>query len=328
LDFGFDKLTDTDLLIGLPQSKGSETSVALRNQGSLPVSVNVVALTDKGERLSAAANIAEKNFGEALFKTPAKIVRVEIDPEKLYPQIDYSNDIAPREFTENDLLAEIIRAFNRQEFSKAESAARKILQNFRHLDEARTWLGRSLVEQNKLEEAEREFNAALNEKLPTAKTLAWANIGLGEIALRRNQNAQAAIFFNNAVKADAEYGSNLAARNGRIKAENAPSIDEAAKSFFANFDKAVLSRQKAQVDNLLVSGELKRFSNGITGNQPEQWETRILRTEFLDANHLAVDAGLTAKIINREQQSGTALFILARSGNGWKLAQVDLFEVR
>jgi hypothetical protein len=51
-------------------------------------------------------------------------VRVEIDPEKLYPQIDYSNDIAPREFTENDLLAEIsapliVRSFQKPNLQHA-----------------------------------------------------------------------------------------------------------------------------------------------------------------------------------------------------------------
>ena len=328
LDFGFDQLTDADLLIGLPQPRGAETVVALRNTGSLPVTVNVAAFTDKGERLNSTANIGDKNFGEAVFKTAAKIIRVEVDPEKFYPQLDYSNDSAPRSFSENDLQAEIIRSFNRQEFAKSEAAARKVLQMYPRLDDARSWLGRSLLEQNRLDEAEKEFNTALSENLPVPRTLAWSNIGLGEIALKRNQKAQAAGFFNLAVNADAEYASNLIARNRRIEAEAAPQIDEASKTFFASFDKAVLSKQKSQVDALILPGELTRFSGGITGNQPEQWQTRVTRSELLDANHLAVDVSLNTKIINREPASGTALFILAKTANGWRLAAVDLFEVR
>jgi hypothetical protein len=164
--------------------------------------------------------------------------------------------------------------------------------------------------------------------LPTAKTLAWANIGLGEIALRRNQNANAAKFFDSAVRADAEYASNLAARQGRLKAETAPTADEAAKTFFAAFDKAVITARKAEVDNYILNGELTKFSGGITGNQPEIWQTKVLRTEQLDSNRVAVDASLDVKVINQDPKSGTALFILARTANGWRLADVDLFEVR
>lgn len=328
LAFGLDQITDTDLLVGLPQVKGAETTVALRNAGSLPVTINIIATTERGEKLNSAVNLAEKNFGEAVFKTNAKIVRVETDADKFYPQIDYSNDFAPREVTENDWSAALAASFNRQEYPKVESVARKMLAVQPRYDEARTWLGRALLEQSKLDEAEKEFTAALAEKLPTAKTLAWSNIGLGEIALRRNQSAAAAKFFDSAVRADAEYASNLAARQGRLKAEGAPNADEAARTFFAAFDKAVLTTRKAEVDNYILGGELTKFSGGITGNQPEVWQTKVLRTEQLDVNRLAVDASLNVKVINQDAKSGTALFTLVKTANGWRLADVDLFEVR
>ena len=78
-----------------------------------------------------------------------------------------------------------------------------------------------LLAQNKLDEAEKEFRAALDERLPTPFALGWGNIGLGEIALRKGQAAEAARRFNEAVRAEADYASTLAARNGRIKAEAA-----------------------------------------------------------------------------------------------------------
>jgi hypothetical protein len=291
-----------------------------------------LAITETGERKTAKVSIGAKGFGEASFNTTGKIVRVEVDPEKLYPQLDYSNDVAPREITGNDLLAAVIQSFNRQEFAKAESSARGVLRFYPNFDEARTWLGRSLLEQNKLDEAEKELNAALNVKLPAAKTLAWANIGLGEVSARRNQNAQAVKYFDEAVKADVEYDANLTARNGRLKVETAANLnkpqDEAAKTFFSAFDGAVVSKQKAQLEGLIVPGELTKFARGIVASQPETWQTRVLRTESVNANRMAVEVNLNAKVLNKEPQSGTALFILARTANGWKLAAVDLFEVR
>jgi tetratricopeptide (TPR) repeat protein len=332
LDFGLNQTTDTDLLIGLPQARGAETVVALRNAGSLPVTVSVLALTERSERLTKTVSISAKSFGEAVFNTNAKFNRVEVDAEKFYPQINYSNDTAPKTLAENDPQAEISRAFNRLEYAKAEAAARQVLSVYPNFDDARVWLGRSLLEQNKLDEAEKEFAAALNETLPTPKTQAWANIGLGEIAQRRSQLPQAAKFFDLAVKANAEYASNLTARNGRLKAEAsakaAVPIDENARTYFANFDKTVVGGRKTEIENLIVAGELSRFSSGLTANSPEQWQTQILRTENLDANRMVVEVSLNAKIINREAQTGTSLFVLARTANGWKLAGVDLFEVR
>ena len=38
------------------------------------------------------------------FRSAAKINRIEIDADKLYPQTEYSDDIAPRESTDSDPL--------------------------------------------------------------------------------------------------------------------------------------------------------------------------------------------------------------------------------
>ncbi|HZB45949.1 MAG TPA: hypothetical protein VE360_11915, partial [Pyrinomonadaceae bacterium] len=53
----FDKPTDTDLLVGLPQARGAAQAVALRNMGSFDVDVAVQATTDGGQRLSARARV-------------------------------------------------------------------------------------------------------------------------------------------------------------------------------------------------------------------------------------------------------------------------------
>lgn len=331
LDYGLDKPTDTDLLVGIPVQREGQWVAALRNLGSVDVLVPVLAITDRGERLTTEASVPARNFGEALFKTSSRIIRVEVDPDKLYPQLDYSNDIAPRAQLTEEALADATRFLGAQDYAKAEATARQLLAILPRLQEARIVFARALLAQNRLDEAEKEFRAALDEKLPTPATLAWSNIGLGEISLRRGQAAEAARRFNEAVRTDAEYASTLAARAARIKAETAantpPPVDESARTFIAQLDQTIKGGRKAELDALLVPGELAKFSSGIVGSQPEVWQTRVLRTESLDANRLAADVSLNTKEFGREA-SGTALLILTRAGGSWKLADIQFFEVR
>ena len=326
LDYAFEQVTDTNLLVGLPQTNGANTKAALRNTGSIDATVSVLATTANGEKLTAQATIPAKGFGEVSFKTPNKIVRTEVDSERLYPQTDYSDDVAPRDFDESDALLAVKRAFDKQDFVNAEKNARKVLQTTPRFDDVRILLARALLAQGKTADAEREFRAVLDEKLPTSRSLAWANEGLGEIALKNNQNAQAAKFFEEAIKADAEYGATLAARAGRNKTNNTTTIDESVKAFFAEFDKAAASGRKADVDALIVSGEIPRFSGGIAGAQ--QWQTKILQVDKIDANNALIETNLVIKLLNKDVETGTAVFRLAKVGNNWKLSGVDIFEVR
>ena len=272
------------------------------------------------------ATIPAKSFGEVSFKTPNKIVRTEIDSDKLYPQTDYSDDVAPREFDESDLLLAVKRAFDKQEFGNAEKSARTVLQSAPRFDDVRILLARALLAQGKITDADKEFRAVLDEKLPTARSLAWANEGLGEVALKTAQNAQAAKSFEEAIKADAEYGATLAARAGRNKANGATAIDESIKSFFAQFDKAAISGSKANVDALIVTGEIPRFAGGVAGAQT--WQTKVLQVDKTDVNNALVEVNLTIQLLNKNAESGTAVFRLAKVGNDWKLSSVDIFEVR
>lgn len=329
LQYEMDQPSDTDLLVGLPQARGNEWTVALRNMGALDVSTNVVAIMENGERVKTEALIPARNFGEAVFKTSAKPKRVEVDPGKLYPQTDYANDVVPRLTSGEDPLLEAERAFQRLDYVRAESLLRDFLAVTPNAEEARVLLARSLLAQNKLDQAEKEFRAALGLRAPTPVTLAWANIGLGEINLQRGQAAQAARNFDEAVRTAADYGTALAARAGRIKAEaatkNAPAPDESARSFIAQLDKSILSGRKADVEQLIVPGELATFAKAIVGSQPEVWQTQVLRTEQLDATRMAVDVNLTVKQLGREL-SGRPVLILARTGGGWKLAGVEFFD--
>ncbi len=328
LDAAFDQITETNLLVGLPQARGAETKIALRNLGTIDaVAVNILATTQTGEKLTAQSTIQAKSFGEVSFKTTNKIVRVEIDTDKFYPQIDYSDDVAPREFETSDAISGIKRAFDKGEFAMAEKSARTSLQSAPRFDDARIWLARSLLAQNKNAEAEREFRVVLDEKLPTARSLAWANIGLGEIALKSNQNLPAAQFFTEAIRANAEYGATLAARANLNRTGATSGADESIKSFFAQFDKAAISGRKADVDALILAGEMTRFSGGISG-QAQEWTTRVLRVEKMDANNALTEVALNVKLLNKNAESGTAVFLLSKIGSGWKLSGVEIFEVR
>jgi hypothetical protein len=324
-----DAVTDLDLMIGLPQQRGGEWVSALRNDGSGDVTVAATATTDRGERVSVEATVPARSFGEARFKTAGRVVRVEVDPEKFYAQTDYTNDVMPRTRELADTLAEGSRLLGAQDFVKAETAARELLAREPGLQEARIILARSLLAQNKTDEAEKLFRSALEDPLPTPSTLAWGAIGLGEIHLKRGQAAEAARRFTEGVQADAEYSSSLAARAARISAETGtpPAVDESARAFIKQFDQAIVGGKKVEIEARIVPGELVRFVGGIIGSQPEVWQTRVLRTELVDANLMAVDVSINAKQLGQER-SGTALLLLARSGESWKLAGIDLFEVR
>jgi tetratricopeptide (TPR) repeat protein len=328
-DQQLDQVTDLDLMVGMPQQRGNEWVAALRNLGSTDAVTTVRAITANGEQLSVDVTVPARNFGEAVFKTAAKIVRLEIDPEKLYTQLDYSIDSMPRTRDLQEALGEAARQFGAQDYVKAETIAREILGVAPNLQEARVILARALLGQNRIDEAEKLFRAALEEPLPTASALAWANIGLGEISLKKGQAAEAAKRFNDAVRADAEYASSLSARAGRIKAEttgNTLQVDESVRAFVGQLDQAITSGKKTELDSRIVSGELVRFINGVIGTQPEIWQSRVLRTEQLDANVVAADISLNTKELGRNR-SGTAVLILARVAAGWKLLGIDLFEV-
>jgi len=330
LDQQLDQVTDMDLMIGVPQQRGADSVAALRNIGSSDAVTTVRATTANGEQLSVVATVPARNFGEAVFKTTTKIVRLEIDPEKLYPQLDYANDTAPRARDLQEAVSEAARQFGAQDYVKAESIAREILATTPFMQEARIILARALLGQSRPDEAEKLFRAALEEALPNPGTLAWANIGLGEIYLKKGQASEAARRFNDAVRADAEYASSLTARAGRIRAETAANtlpVDPAIRAFIAQLDEAITRGKKVELETRIVSGELVRFIRGVVGTQPELWQTKVLRTEALEANLVAADVSIATKELGREQ-SGTAVLLLARSGGGWRLTGIDLFEVR
>lgn len=327
LDFWFDQVNDVNLLAGFPQITPQGAKVALRNNGSIAVEVKVAALTDKGEKLFVDVALQPKSFGETVFKTDAKIIRVEIDPEKLYPQLDFSDDVAPREFNESDSVLVVKRSFDRQDFLNAEKTARIVLNSYPHLDDVRILLARSLLAQNKLSEAEKEFLAILDEKLVMARNAAWAFVGLGEIAAKANKITEAIKFFEEAIRSDAEYGATLAARKGRSNLLSSSKVDGSIREFFVQFDRAAVSKSRANIERMIVSGEMVRFASNLAG-QAEVWETRVLHVDPIDSNNVFVELDLRVRLLNRNEERGMAVFYLSKVGGSWKLSGVEIFEVR
>src|SRR5690242_18467180 len=90
--------------------------------------------------------------------------------------------LALREWTESDLLLAVKKAFDKQEFANAEKLAREVLRDQPRFDDVRVLLGRSLLALGRNAEADREFRAVLEEKLPSPRSIAWANVGLADIA--------------------------------------------------------------------------------------------------------------------------------------------------
>ncbi|HEX8502592.1 MAG TPA: tetratricopeptide repeat protein [Pyrinomonadaceae bacterium] len=324
----FDLPTDTDLLVGLPVQRAGAWVSNLRNTGSFDVEVTVLALADRGERLPVTARIPAKDFGEAQFRTASKIVRVEVDPEKLYPQTNFANDVVPQ----GPGLVEAVeqaRIQLGQQPARAEQLARELLARAPASEEARVVLARALLEQNRLDDAEREFRAAADSPLPLPSTLSWADIGLGEVALRRNRAADAARLFDAAARAEADYATTLAARSARIRAEAGapPAVDEQIKAAAVALDAAIRSGRKAEIEAQIAAGELSGFSKGLSGIPPEAWQTRVVRTEQLDPNRVAADVVLSARVAGRGQE-GPAVFVFARTPSGWRLAEIPIFEVK
>ncbi len=323
----FDQITAMNLMIGLPQSVGGEVKFAVRNTGVIDATVNVRVSLAGGQMMEAPTTVKSSSFGEVTFKTSARVERVEIDTEKLYPQIDYSDDIAPKETSDSDPLLAVKREFDRKEFLKAESAARIVLRSMPRFDEVRVLLGRSLIGLNRFADAEREFNTVLADPLPTSRSLIWANVGLAEAAAGMGKNDAAISLSNAVIAADSDFGASFAARTLRNKLGATTPIDASVKSFFADFDRAAQSNRKAEFDVLFLGGEATKFASGISGST-ESWQTQVRQTDKVGPDSLLVEVGLNIRMLTKEAETGMAVYKLARVGNGWRIAGVEMFEVR
>ena len=78
---------------------------------------------------------------------------------------------------------------------------------------------------------------------------------------------------------------------------------------------------------MFLAGEATKFVSGISGST-EQWQTQVRSVDLLDSNTVLVETLLNIKLLTKEPESGTAVYRLIRVGSGWKVAAVEMFEVR
>lgn len=320
----FDGTTNMDLMAGIPRQENGAWHVALRNTGEMDATIEVAAITADGERLVAPTTIRATSFSEIVFQTPKQVVRAEVDVEKLYPQSDYADDIAPKVTSESDPLLAAKRPFDKQDWAGAETAARTLLRDHPRSDDLRIILARTLLAEGKSGEAQKEFQAVLDEKLPAARSLAWANAGLADIAARAGQADAVTRYASAAIASEGDYGAGVVARAARQKA-GVSQADPAVKAFFADFDKAAGANRKAEVEALTLAGEVTRFISGVAGSA-QAWQTTVKNVDRLDANTVLVDADVNLRLMNKEPEVDGAVFKLVKTASGWKLAGVEAFE--
>ena len=121
--------------------------------------------------------------------------------------------------------------------------------------------------------------------------------------------------------------ASLAARAIRNRSNAASAPDESVKAFFAQWDKAATSNRRADLDALAVPGDVAKFVSGISG-QAVEWKTQVTHVDRVDPNTVIVETNLAIKLLNKEPESGLAAFRLVKTGSGWRLSSVDIFEVR
>ncbi|HKA22051.1 MAG TPA: tetratricopeptide repeat protein [Blastocatellia bacterium] len=333
-----DTIVEPDLIVGSPLAgnKPGVQVVNLRNLGTGDVTVKVVATTASNKQIATTVMVPSENLVTAEIPTSEKINSVEVDPEKLIIQTNYDNDARESNSkttrtSAQTLMNSSIGAFNKSQYAEAETKLREAVRLEPRNAVLHAWLARTLAAQKKMDEAAAEANTALKTEPPTA--LAWAHITLGQVALSRNQAAEAVRHFRlAAVEAD-DATAEVAAHEALIQAEKsagvAPQIDESLRSYITQLDAAIKQPTSDKLFTLVVKNNLKRFVQGITVSRPAGWSTEILHVDQFDANRVALDVGLKVKTEGRDQ-AGTAVFILNKVGSAWLLEDVphQLFNVK
>jgi tetratricopeptide (TPR) repeat protein len=280
--------------------------------------------------------VPSESLATAELPTAEKIASVEVDPEKLIIQTNYDNDAREADSkttrtSAQTLLNVSIGAFNKAQYADAETKLREAVRLEPRNAVMHAWLARTLVAQKKMDEAAGEANVALKIEPPTS--LAWARITLGQVALSRNQAAEAARQFRAAMIEAEDATAEFAAHEALVQAGRAggiaPQVDESVRSYITQLDAAIKQPTSDKLFTLVIKNNLKRFVQGLTVSPPASWSTEILHVDQVDANRVALDVGLKVRAEGKDQ-AGTAVFVLSRVGNAWLLEDVphQLFNVK
>ncbi|MEZ5306749.1 MAG: hypothetical protein R2684_06325 [Pyrinomonadaceae bacterium] len=329
-EYALDKVTEMNLMVGIPQKAGSETKAVLRNTGEFDAKVRVAGLDSSGKEHSKEVTIPAGKFSEVVFDSP-DIKSVVVDADRVYPQTDYLDDFAPREITDNDPVVFVKREFDKQNPDKPDYApsienARIVLAKYPQYDDVRAILGRAYLESGKNDLAKSEFEKLIASPFSSSQSISWATAGLGEIAVRSGDKARGGELLGQSVRMGLDYSSALFARTRRTEAGVRPAASNEVKAFFAEFDKAVVSKSKAEIEAHVVPGEITRFVLNLSG-QGQQWNTDVLGMDVIDENTVIVETAMSVKILNRQPETGPAVYKLTKVGGEYRLFSVERFDL-
>ena len=319
-----------DFAIGQPQTTANGVESTIANFGSGDFTVEILATRESGEPIRQQVAVKASEYGTISFPAGTAIKSIEVDPDKLLLQADYTNDQFPRKATQSEAFGLANVAYSRNDFAAAEARAREGLAATPNAPTLQALLGRALLAQKKNDEAARFFEAALKAEPLPIQAYGWAHQGLAEIALQANNAAEAVRHFRFAAAADLDAATTIAARDGAQRAEraaNAIQIPEDIKAFLQKFDAAVLQGQATAVNPFVELGNLRKFALSLVVRKPAVWTTEALRTEEWDANRTAVDVALKIKIEGRDY-AGRAVYVITRSGGKVTLSEVPVFDVK
>jgi tetratricopeptide (TPR) repeat protein len=329
-----------DFAIGQPQNTANGVESTIANFGSFDdtlsksqsgdLTVEVVAINDKGEKISRTVTAKAGEYGSVSFPAGVNIKTIEVDPDKIYLQSDYTNDVVPRRPSQSEAFGQANLAFSKNDFATAEAKAREGLVTTSNAPTLQALLGRALLAQKKADEAGKIFNDALKAEPLPIQAYGMAHLGLAELAIQQEKFDIAAKHFRFAAAADLDAATTIAARDGALKAErgaNAVKIPDDVRSFLQKFDAAVLQGGSAAVNQFVDLGNLRKFAQNLVVRKPSTWLTEALRAEEWDANRVAVDVTLKIRIESKDY-SGRAVYVISRAGGKLLLSEVPTFDVK
>lgn len=319
-----------DFAIGQPQNVANGLESTVTNFGTGDFTVEIVATTDKGEKLRQTATVKASEYGSVNFPAGVNIKTVEVDPDKIYLQSDYTNDVFPRRPSQSEAFGQANLAFSKNDFATAEAKAREGLAATLNAPTLQALLGRALLAQKKNDEAAKIFNEVLKAEPLPIQAYGWAHLGLAELATQRNSFAEAARHYRFAAAADLDAATTIAARDGALKAERgsgAIKIPEDIRAFLQKFDAAVLQGNSATVNQFVELGNLRKFAQSLVIRKPSSWTTEALRADEWDASRTAVDVTLKIRIEGRDY-AGRAVYVISRAGGKLLLSEVPTFDVK
>ncbi len=319
-----------DFAVGQPQTVATGVESAIVNFGSGDLTVDVLATTESGEKISRSVAVKGGEYGTITFPAGTKISRIEVDPDKIYPQKDYSNDVFPRRPSTGDLYGQAALAFGKKEYAASETKLKEALTADPNSSIVLALLGRVQAVLNKTDEAQKSFNDVFKQEPILLQSFAVAHMGLGNIALQKNQWVEAANHFKQVSASEQDKSITIAAFDGALKAEQGAklvSISEDVRGFIKQLDDALLQGTAEALIPLVEASNLREFVKRVTASKPTIWATEIMRTEVLDTERIVVDTNVKVKIVGREG-AGRAIYVLTRSGGKFKLSEVPVFDVK